>query len=128
MTKFLVLALTFLTVSQAALAGQRYYIKSSCTGSFEGKPIKFYGYMPDVTKTKNSIAQVIYDGQEVARFNGSQLRFNIITQKAIARNSRGDYISGRLAGSANGIINKLEVPAHGLSIENLAVKCKKLFE
>ena len=71
---------------------------------------------------------VVVAGRLVARFDGEDVNLNYLTKSMRARNAHGDIVEARVTNlnRGTGMINRLVVPAFGISYARVPVQCRLL--
>ena len=115
---FIFLSLTTINAFAVSAVG-------GCLGRYQGIDIKLHGVISDKSNLDSAEGSVIIAGREVARFNGADLRYNIILMTFKARNYQGDIIEGKVKSISekSAVFSRLYVPAFGIDLRNVFVTC-----
>lgn len=96
-----------------------------CSGTYQGKKIVVNAMMSDIDKLESGTGSVSIDGRLLARFEGRDLKINLLGRSFTIENDQGDSASGKLTNifTKSGILEHLSIPAYGVNIRNVKMDC-----
>jgi hypothetical protein len=96
-----------------------------CSGHHQGLDIKIRGAISDKSNIETAEGSLIIAGREVARFQGADLRYNILLWTFKARNNHGDLVEGKVKSitEKSATFSRIYIPAYGIDLRNIFVTC-----
>ena len=103
------------------MTANAYALVGNCVGSSRGERI----VIVLEGDQENGSGSVSVGGRLVARFDGPDLRVNLIMQSIRARNAHGDVVEARVTNLSRqtGVLSRLIVPAYGINFSQVPVQC-----